>query len=148
MMLLNSDIVNVLLCLKLTKPNYCQRLQNKPYFLIINKASLETDVGLFFALIPHHRLSMQDISDRLDRIDVKLDKLSEAVSQLARIEERIAHQTEGMSQLDSRLNDMETRIRSLELQSSSRGIIIAHIERFGWILVTALVGVGAYLLKE
>ena len=47
---------------------------------------------------------MTDISDRLDRIDVKLDKLSEAVSQLARIEERISHQTENMSQIDTRLN--------------------------------------------
>ena len=40
---------------------------------------------------------MTDLSDRLDRIDVKLDKLSEAVSQLARIEERISHQTESGS---------------------------------------------------
>ena len=47
---------------------------------------------------------MTDLSDRLDRIDVKLDRLSEAVSQLARIEERISHQNDNMNQLDSKLS--------------------------------------------
>ena len=91
---------------------------------------------------------MTDLSDRLDRIDVKLDKLSEAVSQLARIEERIAHQTESMGQIDARLNDMEARIRTLELQSSSRGVLLAGIERFGWIVISALIGVAAFFYKK
>ena len=91
---------------------------------------------------------MTDLSDRLDRIDVKLDKLSEAVSQLARIEERISHQTESMGQIDSRLNDMEARIRTLELQSSSRGVLLAGIERFGWIVISALIGVAAYFFRK
>ena len=91
---------------------------------------------------------MTDLSDRLDRIDVKLDKLSEAVSQLARIEERISHQTEGMSQIDARLNDMEARIRALELQSSSRGVLLAGIERFGWIITSALIGLAAYFFRK
>ena len=91
---------------------------------------------------------MTDISDRLDRIDVKLDNLSEAVSLLARIEERIAHQTENMIQINTRLNDMESRIRSLEFQSSSRGVVIGYIERFGWILMTAAIGLAAYFLRD
>ncbi len=91
---------------------------------------------------------MTDLSDRLDRIDVKLDKLSEAVSQLARIEERISHQTESMGQIDSRLNDMEARIRTLELQGSSRGVLLAGIERFGWIVISALIGVAAFFYKK
>ena len=91
---------------------------------------------------------MTDLSDRLDRIDVKLDKLSEAVSQLARIEERISHQTESMGQIDSRLNDMEARIRTLELQSSSRGVLVAGIERFGWIVISALIGLAAYFFRK
>ncbi|WP_067582781.1 hypothetical protein [Endozoicomonas ascidiicola] len=91
---------------------------------------------------------MTDLSDRLDRIDVKLDKLSEAVSQLARIEERIAHQTESMGQIDSRLNDMEARIRTLELQGSSRGILLAGIERFGWIVISAFIGLAAYFFRK
>ncbi|WP_299735356.1 hypothetical protein [uncultured Endozoicomonas sp.] len=91
---------------------------------------------------------MTDLSDRLDRIDVKLDKLSEAVSQLARIEERISHQTENMGQIDSRLNDMEARIRTLELQGSSRGVLLAGIERFGWIAISALIGLAAYFFRK
>ena len=90
---------------------------------------------------------MPDLSDRLDRIDVKLDKLSEAISQLARIEERISHQNDNMNQVDSKLSDLEARIRTLELQGSSSGVVIGGIERFGWIAVSALIGVVAYFVR-
>ncbi|WP_067518580.1 hypothetical protein [Endozoicomonas ascidiicola] len=91
---------------------------------------------------------MTDLSDRLDRIDVKLDKLSEAISQLARIEERISHQNDNMHQLDAKLSDMESRIRTLELQGSSRGVLLAGIERFGWIVISALIGLAAYFFRK
>ena len=91
---------------------------------------------------------MTDLSDRLDRIDVKLDRLSDAVSQLARIEERISHQTENLGQFDSKLADLEIRVRALETQSSSRGVLLAHIERFGWIFISAMVGLAAYFFKK
>lgn len=91
---------------------------------------------------------MPDLSDRLDRIDIKLDKLSEAISQLARIEERISHQHDNMNQVDSKLGDLEARIRTLELQGSSRGVVIGSIERFGWIAVSALIGVVAYFFRQ
>lgn len=90
---------------------------------------------------------MPDLSDRLDRIDVKLDKLSEAISQLARIEERISHQHDNMNQVDSKLSDLEKRIRTLELQGSSRGVVIGSIERFGWIVMSALIGLVAYFFR-
>ena len=91
---------------------------------------------------------MTDLSDRLDRIDVKLDKLSEAVSQLARIEERISHQTESMGQIDTRISDMESRIRALEFQSNSRGVVISYFERFGWILVTTAIGLAGLFFQD
>ncbi len=91
---------------------------------------------------------MADLSDRLDRIDTKLDKLSEAVSQLARIEERISHQNENMGTIDARINDMETRIRTLERASNSRGVILAGIERFGWIVISAMIGLAAYFVRK
>ncbi|WP_419831251.1 hypothetical protein [Endozoicomonas atrinae] len=91
---------------------------------------------------------MADLSDRLDRIDTKLDRLSEAVSQLARIEERISHQNENMGTIDARLNDMETRIRTLEQASNSRGVILAGIERFGWIVISAMIGLAAYFVRK
>ncbi len=90
---------------------------------------------------------MPDLSDRLDRIDVKLDKLSEAISQLARIKERISHQHDNMNQVDSKLSDLEKRIRTLELQGSSRGVVIGSIERFGWIVMSALIGLVAYFFR-
>ncbi len=91
---------------------------------------------------------MDDLSPRLDRIDAKLDKLSDAISRLARIEERITHQTTGMNRLDQSVDALERRMRDVENQSSARGVIIGHIERFGWIAVAALVGVVGYYLKS
>lgn len=91
---------------------------------------------------------MPDLSDRLDRIDVKLDKLSEAISQLARIEERISHQHDNMNQVDSKLSDLEKRIRTLELQGSSRGVVIGSIERFGWLVVSALIVLVAFFFRK
>ena len=91
---------------------------------------------------------MPDLSDRLDRIDIKLDKLSEAISQLARIEERISHQNDNMNQVDSKLSDLEARIRTLELQGSSRGVVIGSIERFGWIVISSLIGIVAYFFRK
>ena len=91
---------------------------------------------------------MPDLSDRLDRIDVKLDKLSEAISQLARIEERISHQNDNLNQVDNKLSDLEARIRTLELHSSSRAVVIGSIERFGWMVISALIGVVAYFFRN
>ena len=91
---------------------------------------------------------MPDLSDRLDRIDVKLDKLSEAISQPARIEERVSHQNDNTNQEDSKLSDLEARIRTLELQGSSRGVVIGSIERFGWIVITSLIGIVAYFFRK
>ncbi len=79
---------------------------------------------------------------------MKLDKLSEAVSQLARIEERISHQNDNMNQLDSKLSEMEARIRALKLQGSSRGVLLAGIERFGWLVVSALIGLVTFFFRN
>ena len=52
-----------------------------------------------------------------------------------------------MNQVDAKLSDLEARIRTLELQGSSRGVVIGGIERFGWIAVSALIGVVAYFFR-
>ena len=70
------------------------------------------------------------------------------VFKLARIKERISHQHDNMNQVDSKLSDLEARIRTLELQGSSRGVVIGSIERFGWIAVSALIGVVAYFFRK
>lgn len=91
---------------------------------------------------------MDDLSSRLDRIDTKLDKLTDAISQLARIEERISHQNQNMIQLDAQFKDMEDRIRQLEYQGGTRGVLLRHIERFGWLLISAVIGLLAYFFRE
>ena len=53
-----------------------------------------------------------------------------------------------MNQVDSKLSDLEARIRTLELQGSSRGVVIGSIERFGWIVITSLIGIVAYFFRK
>ncbi len=88
------------------------------------------------------------IQQRLDQIDNKLDKLSDAVTRLATIEERMVHQTTTLDSLNRKLEDSEKRIRSLERQVSARGVVLASVERFGWLILTTVIGIVAYTLKD
>ena len=90
---------------------------------------------------------MDNLSNRLDQIDSKLDKLSDAISRLAMIEERITHQNDGLNRQVERLDDHEKRLRLMEFQSSARGVVLGYIERFGWIVLTATIGLLSYFLR-
>ncbi len=88
------------------------------------------------------------IQQRLDQIDTKLDKLSDAVTRLATIEERMVHQTTTLDSLNRKLEESDKRIRSLERQASARGVVLASVERFGWLILTTIIGIVAYTLKD
>ena len=91
---------------------------------------------------------MTDLSERLDKIDGKIDKLSEVVADLKKIEERIAHLISNIDHQNSKLADAEKRIRDLELVGSSRSVVISYGERFGWLVITGLVGLVIYFIKH
>ncbi|MTI15128.1 hypothetical protein [Sansalvadorimonas verongulae] len=91
---------------------------------------------------------MEVLQQRLDQIDSKLDKLSDAVTRLATIEERMVHQTTTLDSLNRKLEDSEKRIRRLESQASARGVVLASVERFGWLILTTVIGAVAYTLKS
>ena len=90
---------------------------------------------------------MDDLSRRLYQIDSKLDKLSDAVSRLAMIEERITHQTTSLTRQDERLDEQDKRLRQLEFLSSRRGVMLNYVERFGWLVLTAAIGLLSYFLR-
>ena len=91
---------------------------------------------------------MEVLQQRLDQIDSKLDKLSDAVSRLAAVEERLIHQTTTLDSLNRKLEDSEKRIRTLERQASARGVVLASVERFGWMILTTIIGIVAYTLRD
>ncbi len=78
------------------------------------------------------------IQQRLDQIDTKLDKLSDAVTRLAIIEERMVHQATTLDSLNRKLKESDKRICSLERQASARGVVLASVERFGWLILTTV----------
>ncbi|MET4695022.1 hypothetical protein [Endozoicomonas lisbonensis] len=63
------------------------------------------------------------------------------------IEERITHQTTSLTRQGERLDHQDKRIRQLEFQSSRRGVMLNYIERFGWIVLTATIGLLSYFLR-
>ena len=63
------------------------------------------------------------------------------------IEERLSNQTTTLTHQNEQLDHEEKRIRSLEFQSSRRGVMLNYVERFGWIVLTAGIGLLSYYLR-
>jgi DNA repair ATPase RecN len=82
-------------------------------------------------------------AERLDRIEDKLDHLAEAFHKLARIEERMAHYHEGIARMGCRFDDHEERLRLMEEMTKRNAVVVSHVERFGWLIIST--GVGLWL---
>jgi DNA repair ATPase RecN len=78
--------------------------------------------------------------DRLDRIEGKLDNLAEAFNKLARIEERMSHYHEGIARMGCRFDDHEERLRLMEEMTKRNAVVVSHVEKFGWLLISTAVG--------
>ncbi|WP_419835329.1 hypothetical protein [Endozoicomonas atrinae] len=63
------------------------------------------------------------------------------------IEERITHQTTSLTRQDERLDEQDKRLRQLEFLSSRRGVMLNYVERFGWLVLTAAIGLLSYFLR-
>ncbi len=70
------------------------------------------------------------------------------MTRLAAIEERMVHQATTLDSPNRKLEESDKRIRLLERQASARGVVLASVERFGWLILTTVIGVAAYTLKD
>lgn len=65
----------------------------------------------------------------------------------ALLAERIAVLNTDFGRHEERLDQFEKRLRKIEIETHRRVIVHNHIERFVWIMVSAIVGLAAYFLR-
>jgi len=84
---------------------------------------------------------------RLNRIETKLDKLSEAMTTMARIDERLSHNQETHGRMWNVIEKISIRVDQLEHDSGSNTFITRRVERFTWVMITAVIAAGAAWLS-
>jgi len=92
-------------------------------------------------------MSEQSQEARLQRIENKLDKLSEAFTILARVEEKIMSSNSRIDRLEFRADEAERDMDKIKSIVGYNQQTVKVVERFAWILVSALVGVVMYYFK-
>ena len=84
---------------------------------------------------------------RLQRIENKLDKLSEAFTILARVEEKLMASNGRIDRLEFRADEQERDVDKIKGIVGYNQQTVRVVERFAWILITALVGTVMYYLR-
>lgn len=87
-------------------------------------------------------------SARLTNIERKIDKITEILVSLAKIEKSLQAQSSRQDLADQRLNDQSRRLERLERTEAGRAAVMTRLERFAWVVLTALVGVAAFWLRS
>lgn len=81
---------------------------------------------------------------RLEKIEDKIDKLSDAVISIARIEERVNTVLKQNERFFTRMDKLENRVETVEQKALVNKTGIGSIERFFWIIVSAVVAAIMY----
>jgi archaellum component FlaC len=84
---------------------------------------------------------------RLEKIEDKLDKLSEAIISIARIEERVNTVLKHNDRFFTRFEKLEERVEDVEQKANLNTRGFSSIERFFWIIVSAVVAAIMYNLR-
>jgi len=82
---------------------------------------------------------MDNITDRLDRLEQKIDKLADAMVALARTEEKIFALEADRKNLTERVNRHSAKIDELNDEVKENSRITANIVKITWIVIAALV---------
>lgn len=81
---------------------------------------------------------------RLEKIEDKIDKLSDAIISIARIEERVTTVLKQNDRFFVRLDKLEDRVDDVEKKATLNTKGVSNIERFFWIIVSAVVAAIMY----
>lgn len=84
---------------------------------------------------------------RLDRMEEKLDKVVDSLERLVRLEEKHISIERRLEGAEGRQDTHAKRLAAVESDLRTRGVIGGKVERFGWIIVSAVVGAFTYLLR-
>jgi len=84
---------------------------------------------------------------RLSIVESKLDRIVERLEALIRLEERHDGAVKRIDRHDERLDRHAERLGALEADASAYHQRSNIVERFLWIVVSAVVGLGAYFAR-
>lgn len=82
--------------------------------------------------------NLENITDRLDRLEQKIDKLADAMIALARTEEKIFALEADRKNMLERLNRHSEKIDQLNDEVKENSRVTANIVKLTWIIVGAL----------
>jgi len=83
---------------------------------------------------------MDQIVNRLDRVEKKLDEIGRAMVEIAKTEERVVRLIEENQEFNRCLHKIQERVASLEKDNIKNGQFSRSIERAIWIMFTAAIG--------
>jgi hypothetical protein len=86
--------------------------------------------------------------DRLNRIEQKLDKLVDIVESIARVEEKIASTDNKTARLEQRMDKMEVDVNEVGKIARQNSGIAKFADKFFWLLVGGVIGLGFWMLKQ
>lgn len=90
---------------------------------------------------------IDDVSNRLDKLDTKIDKLADAIVAIARIEERVTTVLKQNDRFILRMDRLEDRVETVEQKAIVNSKGINMFERLFWIGVSAIASIIVYNLR-
>ena len=90
---------------------------------------------------------IDDVSNRLDKLDSKIDKLADAIVAIARIEERVTTVLKQNDRFIMRMDRLENRVETVEQIAIVNSKGINMFERLFWIGVSAIASIIVYNLR-
>lgn len=91
---------------------------------------------------------IKQLNSRFERVEKQLDDVRTAIVQMARTEERVSTVLEQNTVLFAKVGKLTQKVHDLEKENATQGQSLNVFERLGWIMVTALVGLGAWWAKQ
>ena len=90
---------------------------------------------------------IDDVSNRLDKLDIKIDKLADAIVAIARIEERVTTVLKQNDRFIMRMDRLENRVETVEQKAIANSKGINMFERLFCIGVSAIASIIVYNLR-
>ena len=90
---------------------------------------------------------IDDVSNRLDKLESKIDRLAEAVITIARIEERVTTVLKQNERFIMRLDRLEDRVETVEQTTKLNKKDVSKGERVFWVVCSAVIAAILYTCR-
>lgn len=89
----------------------------------------------------------QSVQHQLDEVKEQLTSILSRLDDLVRLEVKHDNTIEGLVRAHDRIDNVSKKVDEMEKLVASNSAIARVVERLGWIVITSLIGLLAYLFK-